>query len=422
MGITTIVKNTDTKQDHTYDAAEFHTHTNNIDEHPQYNTLQRENTANAQTISNPTFDAYDRIDINTSKDVQKCSNLSMQFQRSTQMTDSVREYDEVDTNHAQRENQPQICESEIDWTHQAIPLDYEPVYYGPNSTQGEESTGEHALFDDNMYGTHKPASKRATVRQGKEVVECTCPNAHSKTTTIVMALSDNRSTAHQEVKYAKPQPIIKSHTQELQTKIEHFYYSLDHNEPMEAEEHNSGVPYSIESLNPLVKGNTFASNNQYTSAELAELPTRNNVNVMIADTKRQTKPLTSLSDSIQTLDEVGTTNAPILFNIDQCEFDDPMYEGVTHSIPKPSMSSDLINEKMQTVQHVLSQEEVSCKDMNTHPELQNHEKDTKGHANAPEYSDPVVLECVNDKMANDQREAKDPKVDIYDMFDDPTYA
>ena len=422
VGITTIVKNTDTEQDHTYDAAEFHTHTNNIDKHPQYNTLQRENTANTQIISNLTFDTYNKIDNNTSKDVQKCSNLSMQFQRSTQTTDSVHEYDEVDTNHAQRENKPQTCETETDWTHKAVPLDYEPVYYGLNDTQ-VESTGEHVLFDDEMYGTHpKSVSNEPTKQFQKDGVESTSRNDYSEVTTVktVKTLSDNRSIANKEVEYAEPlPPNIKSPTQDAQAKDEHFYHSLEHNEPTKAEECNSGVPICIGSSNAEDKDNTSVSNNQHTSAELAAMPTKIHVT---ADTKYQTQPLTSLTDSTQTLDEVGTTKAPILFTIDQCEFDDPMYESVPHSVPKPSsMSSDLINEKMQTVQHILSQEEVPCRDVNDDPDMLNHAKDIESYANAPEYSDPVVPECVDDDMANDQREAKDPKVDIYNTFDD-TYA
>ena len=466
----TTANHTDTQQDHTYDAAEFHTQTNSVNEHPQYNTLQRENTANAHTISNSTFDAYNKIDI-TSKDVQKCSKLSMQVQRSTRRTDSKHEYDDVDTGHTQRENQPYNCDNETDWKYQAVPLDYEPVYYGPNSTKVEESTGEHELFDDEMYGTHKPVSKRTSVQQGKEsmskniysettttvksqsehmstanqeveyaqpippnttrhtqdaqakdehfyhsledseptkaeeynreqgkeVVEFTSQNIYSETTTTVKSRSEHMSTANQEVEYAEPlPPNTKRHTQDAQAKDEHFYHSLE-NKPTEAEECNNGVPYSIGSSNP----ETSVSNNQYTSSELAALPTRNNVT---ADIECQTQPLTSLSDRIQTMDEVGTINAPILFNIDQCEFDDPMYECVPHSVPKPSsMSSDLIHEKIQTVQHVfnLSQEEVPCRDMNEDPELLNHEKDIESYANAPEYSDPVVSECVDDDMAND---------------------
>ena len=129
------------------------------------------------------------------------------------------------------------------------------------------------------------------------------------------------------------------------------------------------------------------------------------------------KTLTSLYDSTHALDEVGAMlNAPMLFNVDQCEFDDPMYEGIPCSVPKqtdknPSLS---LEEKMQTM--LLLPEEASCiGDVNDDPELLNHDEDM----NAPEYSDPVVPGHLDDIniMATDQR---DPTVNIYDTFDDPT--
>ena len=80
--------------------------------------------------------AYDKIDINTSKDPQKCSKLSKQLQRSTHMTNAIRKYDDVET----------------DWTNKMMPGDYEPVYHEPNYIHVDKPTGECVLFDDATYG------------------------------------------------------------------------------------------------------------------------------------------------------------------------------------------------------------------------------------------------------------------------------
>ena len=82
---TTSARCTDTEQDHIYDRAEVQNQINSS-EQPQYNTLQHGNTANTETVSKPTFVAYDKIDINTNTNVQKSSKLGTQLQRSTHRT------------------------------------------------------------------------------------------------------------------------------------------------------------------------------------------------------------------------------------------------------------------------------------------------------------------------------------------------
>ena len=74
-GTATVTMHSDTQQDHTYDATEFHSQTHNS-ELPEYTTLQHGNAANTQIDSNSVLGAYDKIDINTSKDPQKCSKVS----------------------------------------------------------------------------------------------------------------------------------------------------------------------------------------------------------------------------------------------------------------------------------------------------------------------------------------------------------
>ena len=93
-GVTT--KHTDTQQDHTYSAAEFHRQTHN-NELPEYNTLQHGNAANTQIDSNSVLGTYNKIDLITRKDPQKCSKVSKQLQRNTHMTDAIHIYDDVET-------------------------------------------------------------------------------------------------------------------------------------------------------------------------------------------------------------------------------------------------------------------------------------------------------------------------------------
>ena len=118
-------------------------------------------------------------------------------------------------------------------------------------------------------------------------------------------MKEETPTANKEIQHAEPQaPNEESHVQDVQAKPEHFYHSLEPNEPTKPEKCIGGVPYSREG--------------------------KDHVTV---DAMCQTQTLTSLHDNYgtHTKDEVDATNAPIL---DKIEFDDPMYEGIPHSVPK----------------------------------------------------------------------------------------
>ena len=224
--------------------------------------------------------------------------------------------------------------------------------------------------------------------------------SHSETTA---AVKRGTSTPEKEVEMFTFGICILSTTIGIRWKwLSIFHHSLEHsNEEMKAEECNCGVLYS--SSQSMVKDNT---NNHYTSEAqppaLVPVPIKNH---FTADAKCQIKPLTPLYDSDHDIDEVGTMlNAPILLNIDQCEFDDPMYEGTSHLVSEknPLLSLDPLHE---TKHSVLSLGEESC------PELLNYEEDM----NASEYSDPIVSDDIS--VANGHR---DTIVNIYDTFDDPT--
>ena len=225
-----------------------------------------------------------------------------------------------------------MTDEETDWTNKMMPGDYEPVYHEPNYTHVDKPTGECVLFDDATYGMHKPASKGAAVQLGADRVESM---PHSET---IATVKEELLTPDKEVEYAEPlPPNANNKAQDAQGKREHFYHSLeDSNEQMKAMKCISSVPYSNNSSNSAVKDSTVASSSDYFSED--KLAPKDQVT---ADAKCQTQTLTSLYDSAHAIDAM--LNAPILFNIDQCEFHDPMYEGIPHSIPKqtdknPSLS------------------------------------------------------------------------------------
>ena len=199
-GTTTVTMHTDTQQDHTYDATEFHSQIHNS-ELPEYTTLQHGNAANTQIDSNSVLGAYDEIDINTSKGPQKCSKVSKQLQRSTHMTDAIRKYDDVET----------------DWTNNTMPADYESVYHEPNYRHVDKPTGKCVLFDDETYGMHKPVSKGAEVQLGVDRVEST---PHSET---IATVKEELLTPDKEVEYAEPlPPNANNKVQDAQATGEHF--------------------------------------------------------------------------------------------------------------------------------------------------------------------------------------------------------
>jgi hypothetical protein len=412
-------KNTDPQQDHTYDTAEFHNQTNSNEE-PQYNynTLQRDNTASFPTWSNSStilFDTYDKIGANntTISDAHSCFKLGQL--RGTRRTDSESEYDVIEDSYTQNvlnhlPIQPPIKANQI-------LREYEPVYDGYESsiTQTKELAAKRMLFDDETHGAHKPAPRRAAIqlRVGVEAK----PNSET--------VKEETPIAHKEVQYAEPlTPNDKNHVRDVQAQGEHFYHSLELNEPTNPEKCINGDPYSRECSNPvhvIIKEPTFGSNNDTSKAKLSELATFGSNNDLTskskssklatlpkkdqftADTKCQAHTFTSLYDtcSDNTMGEAGATNDPILFNL---KFDDPMYEGIPHSVPKQKSNPSL---------HIALPEEVPCiGGVNAHPDFLTREEDT----NTPGYSDPGCLDNTN--MANGQ---EDTTVNIYDTPDDPTF-
>ena len=308
---------TDDQQDHTYDTPEFHSQTEMLHEQPQYNTLQHGNNGKI-TNYGMRFDAYDKVEIHASKHACNCSTFIKQASRSIHQTDSY--YYDVGATFTH--------ENKMERVPQMVPQDYviEPVYHEPNNTQADKPTYKQPVFDDEAYGMHKQVSNGAVVQPGIDSFES---KSHSEITTTV---KEDMPTDNKEVEYAEPlAPNDKSHTQDTQGKGEHFYHSLELNEPIKSEKCISGAPLSNKSSNP----------------------------------------------------------------------------------------SLTMEEKMQTLHHILSPEEASCiGDVNDDPELLNYEEDT----NALEYSDPLDSECTDDiNMAKDQRDTI-AKFNIYDIFDDSTHA
>ena len=167
------------------------------------------------------------------------------------------------------------------------------------------------------------------------------------------AVKEETPIANKEVQYAEPlTPNDKN--QDVQAKGEHFYHSL---------EQNKSAKFNIEKC---ISG--------------------------------------------YTMDEAGVTNAPISFNLDHCEFDDPMYEGIPHSVPQ---QISIKNPSLNKMHH-----EASCiGDVNANPDMLSDEEDI----NTPGYSDPTIPVYLDDtkNVANDREDTR-LRVNIYDMFDDST--
>jgi hypothetical protein len=395
-------KNTDPQQDHTYDAAEFHNQTSN-NEQPHYNTLQRDNAANIPIWSNSStilFDTYEKIGADNTTINDAHNRFKLGQLRGTHTNDSASEYDVVENTHTQNVlNQPPIGVNE---TNQMIPRDYELVYFNNTQVDFKELAGKHnvMLFDDETYGRQKPAPRRVAVQLRVDGVEAK-PNCNPETE------KEETSRANKEVQYAEPLvPNYKSHIQDVQAEGEHFYHSLELNEPTKC---ISGDPYSKEYSNPVVmKERTFGSNSDLTSkaksSKLATLPIRDQVT---ADAKSQAHIFMTHYDtcSDNTMGEAGAANAPI-----QCEFDDPMYEGIPHSAPKRANNK---NPTLSKVHIEIPEEASRIGGVNAHPDfLMDREEDT----NTPRYSDPGCLDDTN--MANGQ---EDTIVNIYDTSDDPIF-
>ena len=357
-------KHTDS-EDHNTNKLHNQSHSNDS---PEYNTLQHGNAANIQIgHRNSMLDKhYDKIDVHTSKGdlrIREHLQLAKQFQ-----AEARHEYDDVELS----------AQSQLNFRKSQTTGDYEPVHHDPNCIQIDKSNGNHI------------ASQKAA------------------TTTVI----EKTSTAKKEVEYAEPLT-PKHHTLDVHTKGEHFYHSLELNEPTK---HISSASYLKESSKPVVES-TFGSNKDYISEakspESAMLPMKNQVR---ADAKCQIHTFTSLyddscSDHNITVDETGTgaTNAPILFNLEQCEFDDPMYEGVLkHTNPSLKKMDDSNSNII-----ILSPEKVPCiGDMSGDPDLLNHEEDT----NTPGYSDPTIPGCLDDTDLAESPERT--TVNIYNKFDD----
>ncbi len=367
------------ERDHTYDTAKFDNQTDHDMPHEQsqYNTLQHRN--NGTTKCNLRFDdAYEKIYTSKDIDANKCSNSVKQISRISHKTVSYYDY----------------VEDKRDTTPQMVPQNYEQIYHEPNCTQVHNPTGKQLDCDDKTY--------EAAVQLGVNGIKST---SHSET------VKDKTPTTNKEVQYAEPlAPNDKSHVlRDVQADGEHFYHSLELNEPMNPEKCISGDPYSKQCSNPVVmKECTFGSNIYLTSksksSKLAALPIRDQVT---ADAKCQAHTFTTLYDtcSDNTMGEAGATNAPV-----QCEFDDPMYEGIPHSAPKRANNKNPTLSKV----HIEIPEEASCiGGVNAHPDfLMDREEDT----NTPRYSDPGCLDDTN--MANGQ---EDTIVNIYDTSDDPIF-
>ena len=166
---------------------------------------------------------------------------------------------------------------------------------------------------------------------------------------------------------------------------------------------------------------TVKSDQFYTSPEEAASPQKK-VITDVTGAKCLKQPFhiyATPSDSTQSMDKPGTAcDAPTLSNIVYCQFDDPMYDGAPSLLD--TYPAIVESKPVKANPSVSPQEKASNMDDNTALLLN---RDTKSCAGASEYSDPMDLGFMNDNTATvlGNKQKKDAKVGIYEIFDDPTY-
>ena len=120
--------------------------------------------------------------------------------------------------------------------------------------------------------------------------------------------------------------------------------------------------------------------------------------------------MTTLSDRTGSLNDPGTVNNPILHNIQHCQFDDPMYDNISHdsvalqpSTPsKPSLRFSSESNQMDV--------DLTAMDNNTELQLNHMQQRTVT---------PIHLIFMGNEDVHEP--LKDSNVDIL-LFDDQTYA
>ena len=415
----TTAKRAHTEQDHTYDTAEFRHH-NHSNEYIQHNALQCENAPNVHTSSIPMFHTGNKMNISTTKNAQKCSTFSEQLREGAYATEDEHEYDDVETIRRQNKTYSNNHMNEEDKKRQRMmPQDYEPVCHRPNNKQVKEFISKCAHFDGESYGkTHAQATSIGTEVQVvmDDADESTLQHVYSEIAPTEKSVPEDTSAC--SVKNTN------SHIKDaLAMNDAHFYHCLEGRETTKIREQKSFTRYPKESASLSEKDNILPSNNWH-GVETGEpiMPAREHNS---ADAKGQVPILISLSESILSQDEEGASNCPVLFNINQCEFDDPRYGAVLDNTSKLRDISTVIPDRVHGELHCdpLSEEKVSCAVYNVNVDADPSVGKYGGNpTSAQGFSDSLTMDYEEDDHDVVDSHRKHPENSIGNTFDDPTYG
>ena len=257
------------------------------------------------------------------------------------------------------------------------PLDYETVCLAPNEDQKSKKTADDdQQFDDDLYSTTQSGFTNVCAGIQMEDRHTTQPTPEQVYSEIkdknVLRLLHNTNNEHE---YAEPQVFnskVLGNTESQSTCTPHlhigghYYHSLEgndkgikavsstcvngggsHKELDTKHVENAVLDHTYDSPDTFIKKITNREKENTTHLKTPSLYLHQNQSLNELSTEENKyhtlTPPTTLSHSNQSLNEIGTTaTAPILFNIEHCQFDDPVYKGVPQHSDTLQESKDVI--------------------------------------------------------------------------------
>ena len=291
-------------------------------------------------------------------------------------TDVDDQYDEVATfKDSSVQNERKCCNTSrkqgdtLTTVLEITPLDYETVCLTPNEDKKHKRNIQYSeKFEDDMHSINQSASTGV----GEEVQTKQGYTTRSTSEQLYSSIKDKNSLLdilNNEHEYAEPQIVTtvlsNKEGQNTQHVGGHYYHSLEgsdkgmkevrstfvdgcgtHKELLHIKhvesvilDHTYDSPDTFQKISNREKVNTRHSNT------LSLLSHQNqSLNGLITEENKYHKltPPSTLPHSNQSLNETGTANAPILCQIEHCQLDDPLYEGVPQHSDTLQESKDMI--------------------------------------------------------------------------------
>ena len=354
---------TETQENHTYNTAHFGS-TNDLKDHyhMHYNTLQQHKGA-TNTLPHEDFSSALH---NLSRDKQ----LNAESNGHSSTGADVHEQYNFQDKCMQSEREHYTSRKQGDKVaYEITPLDYEIVCQTPNEDQKtKEISDDHKLFDNDIYSKTQSASVSGS-QQEQMGKGCTTQPTPEQ---MYFEIEDKNSLCllqdiNNEHEYAEPQVVnrVQRNTQGQNTQCVggHYYHSLEGSDKgVEAASSacinggGSNKELQTKHVKNAVLDHTYDSPDTFknitnreventTHLKTPSLPSHQNQSfseLSTEENKYQTlTPPTTLSHSNQSLNEIGTATAPILFNIEHCQLDDPLYDGVIQHSDTLQESKDM---------------------------------------------------------------------------------